>query len=203
MAKADKLDLFKKHKDEYVTPAKPVLVRTRPTPYLAITGKGEPGGEVFQTAVGALYAAAFTIKMTSKFAGRDYKVCPLEGLYWGKRKTGDFTSLPKREWNWTLLIRVPTFIKAKHLNDAIATLKEKGKGPEVAKVKLDTLDEGRCVQVLHVGPYDAERETVAGMLAFAKEKGLAVRGPHHEIYLSDPRRVPPERLRTILRYPVG
>ena len=203
-AKTDKIDLFKQHKDEYAAPKEPALVTVKRSSYLTITGKGEPGGDVFQARAGALYAVAFTIKMTYKFAaGQDYKVAPLEGIYWGKTKADGFTSLPKSQWNWTLMIRTPEFIKQKQLKDALAALKEKGKGPEVAEVKLETLAEGKCVQMLHVGPYDAERETVERMLAFASDKGLKPAGPHHEIYLSDPRRVPPERLRTILRQPVA
>ena len=87
--------------------------------------------------------------------------------------------------------------------DIITALKAKGKGTEVTKVKLEKIEEGRCVQMLHVGPYEAERETIETMLAFAAENGLKPQGCHHEVYLSDPRRVAPERLRTIIRYPVG
>ena len=203
MAAAPKLDLYKKHKDEYLTARKPTLLNVNPASYLTITGQGEPGGDVFQAKLAALYAVAFTIKMTRKTAGRDYAVCKLEGLWWGTRKTGDFTRLPQSQWNFKLLIRTPDFITQRDLGQAVATLKKKGKGPEVAEVKLETIDEGRCVQMLHVGPYDAERPTIDQMLAFARAQGLKPAGPHHEIYLSDPRRVPPERLRTILRHPVA
>ena len=96
---------------------------------------------------------------------------------------------------------MPDFISAKDLKDTIAALKEKGK--ETADVKLETLAEGQCVQMLHMGPYSTEGETISQMLALAAEKGLSCHGLHHEIYLSDPRRVPPERLRTILRLPVA
>ncbi len=202
MAKTEKLDLHKKHKSEYVTPKKPALVNVKPAFYLAITGRGEPGGDVFQAKIGGLYAVAFTMKMAKKAAGRDYKVCHLEGLWWTKRKTDDFATEPKSQWNWKLLIRVPDFIRQEDLDEAVAALKKKGKGKEVTQVRLEAIDEGRCVQMLHVGPYDSEGETVARMLAFAREKGLSCRGPHHEIYLSDPRRIPPERLRTILRHPI-
>lgn len=198
-----KLDLYKQHKDEYVTPTKPVLVQTKPTRYLTIVGRGEPGGEQFQRKIGALYAVAYTMKFTCKFAGRDYKVCDLEGLWWGPAGEADFSDVPKDQWNWKLMIRTPDFITDGQLVKAIETLQAKGKEAEVGEVRLETIDEGRCVQMLHVGPYDREPQTIAQMVAFVEESGLEIRGRHHEIYLSDPRRVAPDRLRTILRLPVG
>jgi len=202
MAASIKLDLYKMLKSEYVTPNKPVLVDVKPGQYLSIDGKGEPGGEVFQKMVGALYGVAYTVKMTKKFAGHDYKVCQLEGLWWGSGKGTDFFKNPPKTWNWKLLIRVPDFIKAKDIQDAVKKLKEKGRGAGADKVKLERIQEGQCVQMLHVGPYDKEHGTIAQMMDFVGEKGLACHGRHHEIYLSDPRRVPASRLRTILRHPV-
>jgi hypothetical protein len=194
-----KLDLYKLHKAEYVTPKKPVLVRMKPAQYLAISGQGAPGGERFIACIGALYGMAFTIKMTRKFAGKqDYAVCKLEAQW---PATGDFTSLPKEQWKWKMMIRTPDFIAQRDLKGAVATLLKRGKPREVAEVKLETIDEGECVQMLHVGPYDKECETIAQMQSFAESKGLKLAGAHHEIYLSDPRRVPPERLKTILRQP--
>jgi hypothetical protein len=192
-----KLDLYKVHKAEYVTPRKPALVRAKPAQYLAIEGRGAPGNARFQACIGALYGMAFTVKMTRKFAGKqDYVVCKLEGQYFG-----DLPATPKEEWTWKLLIRTPDFIGQKDMEAAVATLIKRGKSPEVKEVKLETIDEGDCVQMLHVGPYDKEHETVAQMRCFAEAGGLKLAGPHHEIYLSDPRRVPPERLKTILRVP--
>ncbi len=203
MPKNEKLDLYKKHKAEYVAPKTPKLVAVKPASYLTITGKGEPGGEAFQTRLGGLYGAAYTLKFSSKALGSDYGVCKLEGLWWGRRKLGDFSKEPKNAWNWKLIIRTPEFIKKKQLAEAVKTLTEKGKGPEVAAVELETLKEGRCVQMLHLGPYSEEARTMAAMAAFVEENGLKFNGIHHEIYLSDPRRVAPEKLRTILRMPVA
>jgi hypothetical protein len=146
---------------------------------------------------------AFTIKMTRKFAGKgDYKVCHLEGLWWAAGKGRDFMAAGKDQWRWRLLIRVPTFIREADLTRARAALAEKGKPPEFKKVKLEKITEGLCVQALHVGPYADEPATVAAMAELAAAEGLNFHGRHHEIYLSDPRRVPPERLKTILRHPV-
>jgi len=202
-SKGPVLDLYKAHKAEYVAPKIPALIQTKPAKYLTITGQGAPGGESFQERVGALYNVAFTLKMAKKFAGKDYKVCHLEGLWWGDKEGQDFAAQPPDTWNWKLIIRVPDFIGAKDLKETVTSLKEKGKPPEVANVKLETLDEGQCVQMLHLGPYSKEGETVSQMKALAREKGLSCCGHQHEIYLSDPRRVPPERLRTILRLPVA
>lgn len=190
-----KLDLYREHRDEYVAPREPTLVEVGPARYLTITGHGKPGETEFANGVSALYTVSFTIKMASKAAGSDYAVSKLEGLWW---KEGASV-----EWTWQLLIRVPEFITRKHVSEAIAKLLERDKDEMVSRVTLETLDEGKCVQILHVGPYTAEQPTLAKMRAFAKQQGLSFRGRHHEIYLSDPRRVGAEKLRTILRQPVG
>ncbi len=200
---AAKLDLFRKHKAEYVTPKKPVLLTVGPAKYLAAEGRGAPAGEAFQLAVGALFAVAYTIKMTRKAAGTgDYKVAALEGLWWGPNKAEPFAVKSPKDWHWKVLIRTPAVVSARDLAAALKALAAKGKAPSVAKVKLETIREGRCVQMLHVGGYDKEAVTLEAMLAFAEGQGLHFRGVHHEIYLSDPRRVPASRLRTILRHPV-
>ena len=198
----EKIDLYKRHKDEYVAPKKPALVKLKPAVYLAIDGQGPPGGTLFTAHIGALYGAAFTIKMTQKFGGRqDYAVCKLEGQWWTD-ESPDFSKVPKEQWRWKLLIRTPDFVGEDELKQAVAVLLKRGKPEEVKQVRLETLTEGMCVQMLHVGPYERECETIALMRGFAESKHLAFHGRHHEIYLSDPRRVPPERLKTILREPV-
>jgi hypothetical protein len=202
-SKQEKIDLYKVFKNEYVSPKKPVLIKTQPALYLSISGRGAPGGEAFQEGIGALYGMAFTIKMTRKFEGReDYSVCKLECQYWCEAMGGDFSCVPKEEWQWALLIRTPDFITAADLEKAAVALEKRGKSPLAREVKLERIDEGHCVQMMHVGPYDREKETIDKMLAFAAGESLAPHGRHHEIYLSDPRRIPPERLKTILRVPV-
>lgn len=201
MAKQAKLDLYKQYKSEYITPKEPVFVVVGPAQYLSITGHGAPGGEQFKARISALYSVAFTIKMAEKFAGHDYKVCHLEGQWWAEDHS-DFRTHEPKDWQWRLLIRVPQFISQKEVDDAIKTVLAKGKAPVASEVKLEVLAEGRCVQMLHVGPYAQENLDVDKMQAMVEGKGMHFRGPHHEIYLSDPNRVPAERLRTILRYPV-
>jgi hypothetical protein len=203
MKTTGKLDLYKLHKDEYVSPKRPVLVQTRPAQYLGISGQGAPGSERFTSCIGALYAVAFTIKMTRKFGGKqDYTVCQLEGQWFFE---GDLAKVPREQWRWKLLIRTPHFIAEADRKQAVATLLQRGKPRDVKgeEVKLEKVDEGLCVQMLHVGPYERECESIALMRDFAASKGFKLAGPHHEIYLSDPRRVPPERLKTILREPLA
>ena len=202
MTPSEKIDLYKQHKDQYAAPKKPVLLTVEEATYLAINGRGAPGGEEFTDKIGALYSAAYTIKMTRKFSEqRDYVVCKLEALWWFEEGK-DFESTPREDWQWKLMIRTPDIVKPKELEKASAALIEKGKSPSVRDVKLEGISEGLCVQMLHVGPYDKEGDTVEVMKTFAEEQGLEFRGRHHEIYLSDPRRVAPERLKTILRHPV-
>lgn len=150
-----------------------------------------------------MYSMAFTIKMTREGAGLgDYVVCELEATWW-VGDSNDFAQFPQEQWEWPMMIRTPDCVTQADLERAQKAVIEKGKGDEVLRVKLTTINEGRCVQMLHVGSYDREGETVSVMQAFAQENALSANGRHHEIYLSDPRRVPPERLKTILRIPVS
>ncbi|HEY3357558.1 MAG TPA: GyrI-like domain-containing protein [Polyangia bacterium] len=195
-----KLDLVRSFKAEYSAGRDPMLLVIQPAAYLTVTGKGEPGGDEFQARLGVLYGAAFTIKSVQQEAGRDFKVAPLEGQYWGK---GDvFKVAAAADWNWKLMVRVPEFVTRSDLKRALESLTKKGRDPAEAGVKLERLHEGECVQALHIGSYATEPETIERMDAFARERGLALKGRHHEIYLSDPRKVPPTKIRTILRYPV-
>ncbi|HTR77387.1 MAG TPA: GyrI-like domain-containing protein [Gemmatimonadaceae bacterium] len=198
-AKVDVYDVFR---HEYVAPKAPALVDVSRGTYLAIAGRGEPGATAFTSAVSALYSVAFTVKMARKCAGRDFTVSKLESLWWSTRGRGHFLNQPRSSWEWRLLIRVPDYITPAEGDAAIERLIAKGKPKEVRNVALEHLHEGRCVQVLHVGPYATEGETIDRMREFAAAQKLRFNGAHHEIYLSDPRRVVATRLRTILRVPV-
>ena len=203
MITPEKVDLGKQHKEDYVAPKKPVLLTIAPAVYLGIAGSGAPGSPAFTTRIGALYAMAYTVKMTRKFAGQqDYTIGKLESLYWTEPNGQDFDGVAKNAWQWQMLIRTPGFVIAAELASAASILMGKGKPPEVKQVGLTSIAEGPCVQMLHLGPYERIGETVAKLKTFAESKGLTFHGRHHEIYLSDPRRVPPEKLKTILREPV-
>jgi hypothetical protein len=199
--KSQKLDLYAKHKNEYVAGRLPALVKVGPAKYLGITGRSAPGAPEFQNAVGALYTMAFTIKMARKLAGSDYAVTKLEGLWWLDDPATVPT--PATVWNWQVLLRVPPFITEKERAGAAEDLVTKGKPTDVRRVQLVELDEGPCVQILHVGPYTEEQPSIAKMREFAELAGHRFSGKHHEIYLSDPRRVQPDKLRTILRQPIA
>jgi hypothetical protein len=195
-----KVDVFARHRDEYSATRLPQIVTTGPGRYLSIQGRGEPGGVPFREQVGALHGMAWTLKTAMKARGMDFKIPPLEGLWWpagGGARDGT-----GGEWSWKLLMRVPNFVKRRDLDPAAKALEAKGRAGGVREVRIEELREGRCIQALHVGSYATEPETLDRMRRAAADLGLAFHGRHHEIYLSDPRRVAPERLRTILRMPV-
>ncbi|BEL02966.1 GyrI-like domain-containing protein [Actinoplanes sichuanensis] len=157
--------------------------------YLMIDGSGDPNGGAFGDAAAALYPVAYRLKFASKRLGRDYVVMPLEGLWWADDMESFTGSRDKSRWHWTLMIMVPG-----EIDEALVD----------GGVRVGTLSEGRCVQTLHVGSFDDEAETLARMHhEFIPAGGLRMTGRHHEIYLSDPRKTAPERLRTILRQPVA
>jgi hypothetical protein len=201
MPAGEKTDLYKLHKSEYVTPKKPVLIDVPAARYLSISGTGRPGGEEFQRKTGALYGTAFTLKFESKSAGRDYAVCKLEGIYWTGEGGAGFTTIPMDQWHWDLIVRTPEFVTAPELNAARGKMIAKG-APDAADVKFQTICEDKCVQMLHAGPYSEEKATIDQMCAFATSEGFEFTDRHHEIYLSDPRRVAPDKLKTILRIPL-
>jgi hypothetical protein len=202
MTNQKKTDLFKECKAEYKAVKNPVLVDTTPASYLTIKGRGEPGGELFQECVGALYSMAFTVKMTRKANGLgDYVICKLECLLMSEN-CEDLSQMSADDWQWQLMIRTPDTVGIEDINTAATAILKKGKTALVDNVSLDRIHEGQCVQMLHVGPYDKEHETITIMKQYMIDNNLTGNGQHHEIYLSDPRRIPPERLKTILRLPV-
>lgn len=194
------INFLETHKQEYVMPDEPTLLEVGPATYLSIDGTGDPAGEQFQARVGALYGAAYSLKMAEMRQGRDFVVAQLEGLWDVPEESFENAAAPKDDWKWQLLIRVPDTITDERLREVTATFKQSG--VETTDLHVIKLDEGRCVQLLHVGPYDQEAADIARMRSFMKEKGYVATGLHHEIYFSDPRTVAPEDLRTILRQPV-
>ena len=200
----EKIDLFKELKAEYKAKPEPAIVQTTNAQYLSIEGKGDPNGKSFQEAIGALYAMAFTIKMTRKAEGLgDYVVGKLE-TQWFSEEDECFANLPKEKWQWIIMIRTPDCVKNVDLTKAVKAIisKDKCEHP-IDKVTLIKLNEKQCVQTLHVGPYEKVGETIDKMVKFIQtEEKYTITGRYHEIYLSDPRRVAPEKLKTIIRFPV-
>jgi hypothetical protein len=200
-----KLDLKKELKEIYkASTRKPNLVDVPKGRFLSITGRGEPGGLAYTNALNALYAVAYTLKFKSKTDGRDFTVMPLEGLWWWDAQ--NFTSFvdapPKDEWNWRSLIRFPDFITQNVVEVAKVEAKAKKNIAEIDKIILETFNEGLSAQIMHIGPYSEEEPTIQKLHSFIKEMGYKMKGLHHEIYMSDPRRVPKERWKTIIRQPV-
>ncbi|WP_306368462.1 GyrI-like domain-containing protein [Nocardiopsis sp. CC223A] len=172
--------------------------------YLMIDGHGDPNGAAFAEAVQALYPVAYKLKFASKRElGRDYVVMPLEGLWWSDDMDAFTTARDKSQWDWTLMIMVPEWTDAAMVAAAVGAAGAEGAPARLGEVRLEALCEGRCVQTLHVGPFDEEGPVLERMHhGFIPDRGLRMSGRHHEIYLSDLRRTAPERLRTLLRQPV-
>jgi hypothetical protein len=214
----DKIDYKKMYSELYMPKAEPSKIIVPPMNFIMVDGKGNPNtpeGE-YQQAVELLYAITYTIKMSPKkgisFAGYvEYVVPPLEGLWWLKDESDmDFTK--KDKYYWTSMIRQPEFVTDDIFKWACEEVKSKKVHLDVAKARFETFDEGLCVQSMHYGPYDEEPETINKIENYIKNEGLkcaistvALDGNvrrHHEIYLSDPRKTKPEKMKTVLRHPV-
>jgi hypothetical protein len=190
---------------------KPSIVSVPPMNYIAVRGKGDPNQEDgdYKRAIGLLYGIAFTIKMSKKGDRQiegyfDYVVPPLEGFWWQDGIEGvDYAH--KETFNWISVIRLPDFVTREDFEWAVAEATKKKK-EDFSKVEFFTYEEGLCVQCMHLGPYDDEPATVEKMHAYMTEQGYALditaERMHHEIYLSDARKVAPEKLKTVIRHPV-
>lgn len=204
-----KLDLTKHNKSYYTAKPKPELVTIEKAHFLSIEGKGDPSSEGFSNHIQALYPVAYTIKFKYKEQDKDFVVAKLEGLWWfdeEKYKGATIDTAPKliprSEWEFRLLIKLPNFVNESDVNDAKEIAIAKKENPLINEVNFIEMEEGKCVQMLHVGSFDSEPESLKKIEAFMNENGLERNGKHHEIYLSDFRKVAPEKLRTILREPV-
>lgn len=203
---------FKKEYKEYYLPKNTPEIKTVPKAnYIAVRGKGNPNEEdgEYQQAVGVLYAIAYTLKMSYKTGHKiegffEYVVPPLEGFWWQDNVDGvDYSD--KSTFNWISVIRLPDFVSKQDFEWAAATAAEKKK-IDCSSAEFLTVDEGLCVQIMHYGPFDDEPATVALMDEFIKENGyendITDKRLHHEIYLSDARKVAPEKWKTVIRHPI-
>lgn len=205
----EKLELTKKYKSYYTAKTQPEIIELPAVTYLAIVGKGDPSSRAYAEKVEALYPVAYAIKFLAKATAHDFTVPKLEGLWWFDDERYGTISMeeaplrvPRDEWQWRLLIRMPEFVTEAMVEEAKATVLKKKNIPLAAETSLFTLNEGKVVQMLHVGPFDREPETLQHMLKFIQEHKFKKGGHHHEIYLSDFRKTAPEKLKTILREPV-
>ncbi|MHA1228889.1 MAG: GyrI-like domain-containing protein [Candidatus Hodarchaeales archaeon] len=202
-----KIDLKKKFEELYSAPTeKPKIVEMPQQKYLMIDGQGYPGtSQEYQDAIQTLYPVAYTLKFKAKKQGKDYVVMPLEGLWWADDMNVFLTEGDKDLWKWTSMIMQPDFITKEMFEESLVEVKEKKNPKLLSKLRFETLDEGKCAQIMHIGPYSEEKDTIEKLYKFILEeqKGTfdGLKHKHHEIYLSDPRRIKPERLRTIIRQP--
>lgn len=204
-------DFKKEYKDFYLPKGMPGIVTVPKANFVAVRGKGDPNDEggAYKQAVGILYAVAYTLKMSYKTDHRiegfySYVVPPLEGFWWQEGIKGiDYSN--KSTFCWISAIRLPDFITEKDLTWAIETATEKKK-LDCSKAEFLTIDEGLCVQIMHFGPFDDEPATVEAMDWYLEENGyendFSKHRLHHEIYLSDARRVSPEKWKTVIRHPI-
>ena len=204
-------DFKKEYKEFYMPAARPSIVTVPPMNYIAVRGEGDPNAEdgAYKQAIGLLYGIAFTIKMSKKGDHRiegffDYVVPPLEGFWWQDGvKWIDYAR--KDRFQWISVIRLPNFVTKKDFDWAVAEATRKKK-TDFSRAEFLTCDEGLCVQCLHIGSYDDEPATVEQMHRYMEELGYALditeQRLHHEIYLSDVRKVAPEKLKTVIRHPI-
>ncbi|MBL7047386.1 MAG: GyrI-like domain-containing protein [Candidatus Marinimicrobia bacterium] len=201
----NKIDFKKDLKHLYQpSPKKVGVVDVPEMNFLMIDGEGDPNNsEQFQNAVEALYGISYTTKFTlkKKGLGPDYVVPPLEGLWWMKNNE-EFDMEKKELWLWTLMIAQPEHISREEIENSIVLVKEKKDPPALSEVRFQNFQEGLAVQIMHIGPYAEERPTIQKVHQFADENHYILCGKHHEIYLSDPNRTKPERLKTVIRHPV-
>ena len=203
-------DFKKEYREFYLPKNKPEVVTVPRASYIAVRGEGDPNeeGGAYQQAIGVLYAVAYTLKMSYKTDRRiegfyDYVVPPLEGFW--QQEGGIIDYSDKSKFRWISVLRSPDFITKEDFDWAVETATKKKK-LDCSKAEFLTIDEGLCVQMMHLGPFDDEPESVAQMDRFLAENGhendLTDTRLHHEIYLSDARKVAPEKWRTVLRHPI-
>lgn len=204
-------DFKKEYKEFYLPKQKPEIIEVPKMNYIAVRGKGNPnaeGGE-YQKAMEILYSLAYTIKMSYKTDYKiegffEYVVPPLEGFWWQENVDGiDYED--KDSFNWISCIRLPDFVEKEDFDWAVKTAEEK-KRKDFSSAEFLTVEEGLCVQIMHIGPFDNEPESVAVMDKYIEEKGYVCdineKRLHHEIYLSDARKVPQEKWKTVIRHPI-
>ena len=202
------LNWKKQYKSLYFPPAKPVMVDVPPMNFLMIDGHGDPNtSPAYQAAIEALFTFSYTLKFAIKKASKvEFAVSPPEGLWW----TGDmaaFTTAHKEDWDWTMMIAQPEPVTAAWVERARGEAMKKKKDPALAgtlaRVRFERFAEGRAAQVMHTGPFANEGPVIAALHEFITSQGCVLSGRHHEIYLSDFRRAAPEKLKTVIRQPVG
>lgn len=199
----EKIDYKKAFKNLYGATSKEVQFVDVPVlNYLMVQGKGEPGGQPYIEAIQALYPLAYTIKFSSKKnLNLDYVVPPLEGLWWAD-DMADFIDGHRERWQWAMMIMQPTHVTKEMVDEAIVQVRTKNSPVALEKVEFLPLNEGKCAQILHIGPFSEEGPTIQKVHNAIESEGYSLAGKHHEIYLSDMRKISPDKYRTIIRQPL-
>lgn len=200
-----KIDFKRELRELYAPGRKPVLVDVPEMAFVMIDGHGDPNtADSYREAIEALYSVSYTVKFAVKRgpAGIDFGVMPLEGLWWAEDPTV-FSTGDKSEWNWTAMIMQPEPVTAEIVEEARHQAAAKKSLPALDLMRYARFAEGTAAQVMYVGPYKDEGPTIASLHAFIAEQGCALTGKHHEIYLGDPRRSAPEKLKTVIRQPLA
>ena len=199
----EKIDLKKELKHLYNPSKEIALVDVPEMNFLMIDGAGDPNtSQDYKDAIESLYAVSYTLKfMVKKEKAVDYVVMPLEGLWWTEPMS-QFTMENKDMWQWTAMIMQPEYVTEELFNRAVEQVQIKKNLPSLSKIKFKSLYEGLSTQLMYIGPYSAEGPTIEKLHNFIEENGYELRGKHHEVYLSDPRRSAPEKLKTVIRQPV-
>ena len=200
----EKIDLKKDMKRLYQPSAKDVVEVDVPTmTYLMIDGEGDPNtSKVYSDAIEALFTVSYAIKFMVKKGSSavDYGVMPLEGLWWADDMS-KFSTKDKANWKWTMMVMQPSFITREIIDSAIADVKKKKNLAAISRMRVESLTEGKCAQILHIGPFSEEGPTIEKVHQFIDSMGKRI-GKHHEIYLSDIRKADPAKWKTIIRQPM-
>lgn len=200
--KVDKID-FKKELKHLYAPRKMEIIDVPEMSYLMIDGSGDPGvSKEYKDAIEALYPVSYALKfMVKKGKGIDYGVMPLEGLWWADDMSA-FVNGDRASWKWTSMMMQPEFITKEMVAEALEQVSKKKTLPSLSKIRFERFGEGRSAQVMHLGPFSGEGTTVKTLHDFIGQSGYRICGKHHEIYMSDIRKVAPERMKTVIRQPI-
>ncbi len=200
----DKVDLKKQLEEFYNSSSKEVkFVDVPAMNFLMVDGKGNPNDSPeYKAAIEVLFMVSYALKfMVKKAKSIDYSVMPLEGLWWVDNIT-KFSPEHKDDWKWKAMIMQPNFVNAEDVKAAIEQVKKKKNLEAITKLRFESFNEGKAAQIMHIGPYSAEGANIAKIRAFIQSNGYSLGGKHHEIYLSNPGKTAPEKLKTIMRQPM-
>lgn len=197
----NKLNLSKEFPEYYKAKQKPALVTLQPSQYVSVSGVSAPEDPKFLKALEALYAVSYAIKFDWKKRGQDFVIPKMEAFWWVESGK-PYDETPRDEWYWEIMIQMPEFVTETDLETAVVKVVEKKELTNASEVYLKQMSERKCCHALHIGSYEKEQPTLQKLHGFIHDNGYKINGYHNEVYITDPRRTPEDRLKTILRYEV-